>query len=124
MRGEWRAYIARPGARCMACTGQYDPGLVDAERQGLFEDPGYIQRLPTDQPLRANQNVFVSALAAASLELLHLVLLAIGPGGVRDVGGYEFHFPASQLTLPHAGCIDGCPYPGLVARGETAGAAG
>ncbi len=122
--GEWRAHIARPGHRCLACIGQYDPGLVDTERHGLLEDSTYIERLPSDHPLRANQNVFVFGMAAASLELLQLVLLAIGPAGVHSVGGYEFRFPVSELELTHAKCAQGCPYPALVARGETAGAAG
>jgi molybdopterin-synthase adenylyltransferase len=119
--GEWRAHVASPGQRCLACADQYEPGLVEVERQGLLDDPSYIQQLPDDHPLRANQNVFVFGLSAASLELLQLVLLAIGPGGVGSVGGYAFRFPSSKLALLTEGCREGCFYPPLVARGELAG---
>jgi hypothetical protein len=52
------------------------------------------------------------------------VMLAVGPGGVRSVGGYEFRFPSSELALDHETCVPHCPYPPLVARGDAAGAAG
>jgi hypothetical protein len=122
--GEWRAHVAGPGHRCLACSGQYDPGLVDMERQGLLDDTSYIERLPADHPLRANQNVFVFATAAASLELLQLILLAIGPGGVRTIGGYHFSFPSSVLTLDHQTCEVYCSLPGMIATGASAGAPG
>lgn len=119
--GEWRAVVAAPARTCLACLEQYDPGLVDTERQGLLDDPRYIEQLPADHVLRANQNVFVFGLAAASLELMQLVLLAVGPGGVRDVGPQVFRFPSwTSAMLPHV-CRDYCPFPDLVARGELAG---
>lgn len=119
--GEWRALVAAPGQRCLACAEQYEPGLVEVERQGLLDDPSYIERLPRDHPLRANQNVFVFALAAASLELLQLVLVAVGPGGVRNVGGYAFRFPSSTLARLTETCRNDCLHPPLVARGDAAG---
>lgn len=119
--GEWRAVVAAPGRACLACLEQYDPGLVDTERQGLLEDPKYIERLPGDHPLRANQNVFVFALAAASLELLQLVLVAVGPGGVRNIGPQVFNFPSWTTAQLAQTCASHCSYPGLVGRGEAAG---
>ena len=57
-------------------------------------------------------------------ELLQLILLAIGPGGVRSIGGYEFYFPSSELKLTHEACAHYCPYPGMVGKGDSAGSPG
>ena len=119
--GEWRAVVAAPGRACLACLEQYDPGLVDAERNGLLDDPSYIEKLPGDHPLRANQNVFVFALAAAAQELLQFVLLTVGPGGVHNMGAQVFNFPSWSTQRLRDECESYCLYPGMVARGELAG---
>jgi len=125
MRGaDWKAHVATFGRRCLECMGQYDPGLVSVEREGYLEDPSYMEKLPGDHPLRARENVFLFSLAAASLEVLQMLMMVVAPSGVGSYGGQNYHLVTGDLDLDVRGCEPGCPYREMVARGEAAGNAG
>jgi len=122
MRGaEWKAHVVGPSRRCLCCLAQYDPGLVQAEREGHLDDASYIESLPADHPVRANENVFSFSLAAASLEVLQLVSLVVGPAGVHNFGAQTYHMAVGTMDVDAAGCTTGCAYPPLVARGDRGG---
>ncbi len=122
LRGaDWKAHIVTHGHRCLRCLGQYEPGLVAAERSGELDTPSYIESLPTDHPVRAKENVFAFSLAAASLEVLQLIMLAVGTSGLGPPGPQNYHLTTGEIDLGEHTCDTGCPFPGLVGRGEEAG---
>jgi hypothetical protein len=107
---DWKAHVVAPGRRCLECLGQYDPGLVTSERDGLLDDPSYVEGLPPDHPIRGNQNVFVFSLGAASLEVLQLLSMVIAPSSVSDTGAQNYHFVTGHLDVDTRGCQPGCLY--------------
>lgn len=122
MRGaDWRAHVAAPGRSCLECRGQYDPGLVQADREGYFDDPTYVAWLPSDHPVRRNENVFAFGLADASLEMLQLLSMVVAPSGLADIGAQSYHFATGSLDIEERGCEPSCPYSSapLLARGDT-----
>jgi hypothetical protein len=123
LRGaDWRAHVAASGRRCLACIGQYDPGLVSAEREGYLDNPAYIQRLPEDHPVRRNENVFAFSMATASLQALQALSMVVAPLGIANTGEQMYHFTTGRLDVEQPrGCEDGCPYPQLTARGDRTG---
>ncbi len=121
-RADWRAHIAGPDHRCLECLGQYDPGLVGVEREGLLDDPRYIRGLPENHPVRRNENVFAFSLATASLEVLQMLMMIIAPMGMANAGAQMYHFVPGIFDEPDFRiCNEGCPYPELEARGDSTG---
>ena len=119
-RADWKAHIASPDRRCLECLGQYDPGLVAADREGYLDDPTYISGLPEDHPLRRNENVFAFNLSDASFEVLQMLMMIVAPLGIVDAGQQAYHFVPGILDEPGFNlCGDGCPYPGVTAKGDS-----
>jgi hypothetical protein len=122
MRGaDWKAHIAAPGRRCLECLGQYDPGLVAAERDGFVDDPSYMEKLPGDHPLKAKENVFAFSLGTASLEVLQLLMMVVAPSGVGAYGAQNYHFVTGAADIDVKGCESNCLYPPLISLGDEAG---
>ena len=125
LRGaEWRAHVAVTGRRCLECLGQFDPANVTLERQGLLDDPSYIERLPTNHVLRQNENVFGFALGSAGLMVAQFLSLVVQPAGIGNPGAQTHHFTTGMmdsdmkrdcspdcLFATHTGTGDRFPFP-------------
>ena len=122
LRGaDWKAHIVGPDRVCLECLGQYDPGLVQAEREGSFDDPRYIESLPTDHSARANENVFGFSLGVASLQVLQMLSMVIAPSSIPYVGEQNYHFVTGNMDVTFRNCKASCAYRSLTAFGERAG---
>ena len=118
-KADWRAHTATVGRQCLSCLGQYNLGFVQAEREGLVDDPSYIENLDRDHPLRSSENVFAFSMACASLQTLQLLALALSPLDQPNPGAQLYHFVGGFMEPPtFEACNDECLFPSLIASGD------
>ncbi len=121
MRGaEWRAHVAAPGRRCLECLGQFDPGMVQSDRDGLLDDPTYLSHLPDSDPLKRGENVFAFSAAAAAEQVLAALRMIVAPAGIADIGAQTFHFASGTIDFDKRDCDSGCPYNAMTALADSA----
>lgn len=119
---DWRAHTATIGRACLQCVRQYDPGLVQVEREGYLDDPTYIERLPEDHELRARENVFAFSMACAAQQNLQMLALALAPLDQPNPGTQRYHFVGNFMAKPsYTQCEPGCFFHSLIASGDASG---
>jgi hypothetical protein len=116
-----RAHVAAPHRRCLECLGQYKSELVSVERDGLLEDPVYIQGLPDDHMLKRRENVFAFSNMAASMELMQFLSMVIAPSGVTNTGSHLYQFVLAKLDKEESPlCNPRCFFSEVLALGDHA----
>lgn len=119
---DWRAHTATIGRPCLQCLGQYDPGHVQMEREGLLDDPKYIEGLPNDHPLKSRENVFAFSMSCASLQTLQMLALVLAPLNLPNPGSQLYHFVGGDMEEPTFGsCHPECLFPFVTALGDRCG---
>jgi len=119
---DWRAHTATIGRACLQCIGQYDPGHVQLEREGMLDDPKYIEGLPKGHPLKSRENVFAFSMSCASLQTLQMLALVLAPLDLPNPGSQLYHFVGGDMEEPTFGsCHPECLFPSLIGLGDTSG---
>ena len=119
---DWRAHTATIGRPCLQCLGQYDPGHVQVERDGLLDDPKYIDGLPADHPLKARENVFAFSMSCASMQILQMLAMVVSPLGRSNPGSQLYHFVGGFMDEPTFDpCHPECLFPSVIASGDSSG---
>ena len=114
----WRSTLVRPGRPCLACLGQYDPALVQVERDGSLDDPSYISNLPAGSPLRRRENVAALSTSVAAALLQQFVAYVAHPSGFGDPGPLRFNARDHTVERDPTLCDQGCSYQGSVGCGD------
>ncbi len=117
---EWQAQTVAPGLPCLECLEVFQSGDVDTERNGLLDDPGYMQGLPDDHRLKQNENVYPFSMNLASMEVMQLLALAAGLPQFDAGRVQRFHLVAGIMeSYEGQHCKHGCDIESLVATGDS-----
>ena len=95
----WRSHVIRPGRPCMSCNGQIDVGTIALERQGLLDDPAYIQGAP-ESGSAFSPNVAPLSVSVAASMLAQSVSFSVAPGGLGDPGPLQYVFSTALPGAP------------------------
>lgn len=114
----WRSQVIRPGRPCLLCLRQYDPALVQVERDGSLDDPSYIANLPPGSTVRRRENVAALSTSVSAALLEQFVSYVTRPSGFGDPGPLRFslrdHTVDKDLTL----CDEECAYQSTAGCGD------
>jgi molybdopterin/thiamine biosynthesis adenylyltransferase len=116
---DWQLQTVGPDRTCLQCLGVYNSSHVNLEREGLLEDPAYMETLPADHDLKRNENIFPFSANLASLEIMHLIKIATGiiPS---NFGPQRFTFNEGYIRLlEDKGCEQGCLFPECIGTGDS-----
>jgi hypothetical protein len=114
----WRSTLVRPGRPCLACLGQYDPALVQVERDGSLDDPTYIANLPLGSPIRRRENVAALSASVSAALLEQFVSYVARPSGLGDPGPLRFNLRDHTVERDPTVCDEGCVYQESAGRGN------
>ncbi len=102
----WRSHVIRPMRPCMSCNRQLDLAQVIPDRQGIFEDPKYIENADLSV-VPASQNVAPLSVSVAAGLFSQYVSFSVAPSGLGDPGPLHYSLNTHNLdhlehtTLPH-----------------------
>lgn len=117
----YRAQTVGPSRPCLLCLGMYDAGRIQMERDGVLEDPQYIESLGEEgrrQLEQERQNIMPFATGLASLEVLQFAELVTGVAQWGDLGMQQFDFLNGDLQSDHGRkCHPECEYVRMVGEG-------
>lgn len=114
----WRSHVLRPGRPCMTCNGQLDPAMVTIDRQGLLDDPVYIEGAGREVEPRRQNVAALSASVSAGL-LAQFVSLVVAPGGRGEPGPLRYALSTHDLEHVEASSRPNCPIESATAAGDS-----
>ena len=116
---DWQLQTVGPTRPCLSCLGVFNTGDVSTEIEGKLDDPTYLQGLSDDHRFKRNENVFPFSANLASLEVLQLVALVTGIGGITGFGVQRFRYnPGILDTDTERICKKDCDFVNLIAHGD------
>lgn len=116
---DWQLQTVAPGRPCLECIGTYNTTDVNLEETGKLDDPSYMKGLPANHKLKNNENVFPFSANLASLEILQLVALVTGVGGINNFGVQRYRYlPGNIDTDVERSCRAECECTKLEGQGD------
>lgn len=113
----WRIHIVGPGRKCLVCLGALKREEIGLDREGVLDDPTYIQNLDSKfKHLISRENVFPFSASLAAHEVLQFIGLITGLSRVGGIGPQMYHaYPGKMEVIEVRKCNVDCEYAELTA---------
>jgi molybdopterin-synthase adenylyltransferase len=114
---DWTIQTVGPERACLYCLAALLRSDAVLDRDGLLDDPDYIQGLsPAERERYMRRNVFAFSLSVAAHEILQLVGLISGNARVGGVGPQRYRaYPGVMEVEQSSACNDNCDVAPLTA---------
>lgn len=119
LHGMFRAQTVGPERVCMSCLGAYNQSEVQLDRDGLFDDPNYIEKQEANSPIKSRENIMPFVSSLAGLETIQFVELVTNLGNKGDLGQQPYNYYTGDILPVHKNCVEGCEYVNKTALGDT-----
>ena len=116
---QYRAETVGPGRPCLDCLGSLDVSRIQQDREGLFDDPGYMGEQARRDGMDARQNVMPFVLGLASLELMQFAEVCTFLGKRGDMGQQSYNYRTGEIRVRYKECRRGCKYAASAACGDS-----
>jgi molybdopterin/thiamine biosynthesis adenylyltransferase len=117
---DWQLQTVAPTRPCLECLGQFTSDDAWTEESGFLDDPSYLENLPKEHGFKRNENVFLFSANLASLEVLQMIELCTGVGGIFDYGVQRFRSNVGRLDYDiERKCKNTCLIHELIGRGDS-----
>ena len=102
---------------CLVCLNALLRSDVGLDREGLLDDPDYIEGLSEEEKAKyARRNVFPFSMSVAAHEVLQLVGLLAGFPRIWGAGPQRYDcYPGTMKVDRNAKCDEGCEFAELTA---------
>ena len=119
VHGMYRAQTVGPERACLDCLGALDTGNIQMDRDGMFDDPAYIERYERETGKPTRQNIMPFAFALAGLETIQFVEMMTNLAKVGDLGQQAYNYHTGDIQPVHKKCRSNCRYQQIIAKGDT-----
>lgn len=119
VHGVYRVQTIGPGRACLNCSKAYDPSEVQQDRDGLYDDPDYIESLEKQTKTKTRQNIMPFVTALAGHETIQFVELVTNLGKTGDLGRQQYDYYSGEITPEIKSCVNGCEYVAFTGFGDT-----
>ena len=115
----WSTVVAGPHRRCLRCDGQYTSSDVVLEKDGSWDNPGYLQDAQGNASNAVNQNVFPFSANLASLMVLEMIRMLVAEAWWPDTGDKShYSLIPNRLEHPDGACHENCSISEKLAFGD------
>ncbi len=114
---DWRVHTVGPGRACLVCLDALRRSDAVLDRDGLLDDPDYLQGLSESDRERYNRrNVFAFSLSVAAHETLQLVGLISGSQRIGGIGPQHYAaYPGQMTPMSTTSCASDCEFAAITA---------
>ena len=118
VHGVYRAQTVGPERCCLNCHNAYDVSQVQQDRDGLLDDPEYVEEQEKKNgPSRQNIMPFVFSLSG--LETIQFVELVTNLAKIGDLGEQEYNYATGETKRERHQCVKNCHYQKIIGLGDT-----